>query len=185
MNVRSSLFARRRWGVVLFAALGFGGTASAEPITCSCTLAQTQVGAQVGQVRSVAGAVMASLPSGYGAAEPGTGLYAGTRVMVGPKSSASMSFGTACEIEASENSTVNIQPAESSICVSVLGGEGGTQLGSVASENAFPWQLTSASGGAVIPPTAVPFTLFMSMAAGATIMSTTSLMQDDGNPVSR
>jgi hypothetical protein len=171
-------------GAFLFAAIGFVNAASAEQ-TCGCVLPKASAGAQVGQVRAVTGTVMTSLPSGYGAAKPGTALHAGSSVFVGPKSKAALSFGTACDIEASENSTIQVQPTESEICVAVLDSTASTTLASVSvADRPFILQLLGGRNG-TIPPSYVPFSLFMGAALGATALSTYQAVYDDQDPVSR
>lgn len=139
---------------------------------------------QVGEVRAVTGSVMASLASGFDAAVPGTALHAGNSILVGPKSSVAMSFGTACEVEASENSTIQIQPTETEICVAVSGSNASTTVASVAVDDRpfLPGLLPATVP--TIPLQFIPATMFIGAAVSATALSTGVIFPPPPDPVS-
>ena len=154
--------------VNLFGVAGFWASANAQE--CGCSLPQTAAGVQLGEVRSATGSVMASLPSGFGAAGNGTALFVGSRVMVGPNSNASLAFGGGCSLGVPQNSTVEIAPAGSAICVSVRSEEAGVPTEDLA-------------GAAGSPGVITPATLFLGLAGSAALLSVAA-DDDDESAVS-
>lgn len=177
-------------GIVVFGALG--NVANAQSETCGCTIPQVEAGAKVGEVQSAAGSVMTSLASGYGKADAGTPLYAGTRLLTGPDSKASLSFGTSCAIEVPENATVELRPDAEGLCVAMSDemAASGTNTASVTSSSAagYPYVTSGgagAAGGALSPAAlGVPAGLFAGAAVGAAVLSGVQAAEDDRSSVS-
>lgn len=149
----------------LFGAAGFLTNANAQE--CGCSLPPTAAGVQLGEVRSATGNVMASMPSGFGAAENGTALFVGSRVLVGPNSNASLAFGGGCSLGIPQNSTVEIAPAGSAICVAVSSQAAGIPT---VNEAGIPPE-SLAAGAAGSSGVVGPATLFLGLAGSAALLS--------------
>lgn len=159
-----SFSARHLLRIGAFALLGMGiaQTASAQEGSCACNVPLMQPGAQVGQVSALTGNVRTAVSSGYRAASPGTALYSGTRVLVGPASSASLAFDGGCSLTVEENSAINITPGQSALCVAVSG-------------RTLPGNAVTASN--------IPAYLFLGLAGSAAILSATA--DSDRRSISR
>jgi len=108
---------------VSFATLAFVASAAAQQ-ACVCTLPLAQVGAPVGNVTSVKGDVLASHTAGYAPATPALPLSVGSRLMVGPNSSAEVAFGNQCRVRVQGNSTLKVDPINSGVCIHLEGDRG-------------------------------------------------------------
>lgn len=101
---------------LLFGVMPSGAFAQAAPPECACALPIGAAGVAVGSVGKVSGDVMMSMPAGFGSAKVGAPIVNGSRILVGPKSSASLSFGY-CSVVAPAGSTVSVQPGKANTCV--------------------------------------------------------------------
>lgn len=172
MNKQIAVLNGLRLGTCTLAIVGFMSAANAQE-NCSCLLPTAAAGTQIGTLQSVDGNVRVSLPSGYGAAAQGTPLYQNSRVLVGPNSTAALSLGQGCEITAAQNSTVEIVPQASAICVAMTGDAA-----------LAPAQAGVAGGALSAGPSITPFMLFTGLAGSAALLSAVS-DSDDGPAVSQ
>jgi hypothetical protein len=107
----------------LVASIGVGPVSSfAQDASCSCATAYKGPAGEIGAIRHVSGDVVVSQATGYDSAKAGGGLDFGSRVVVGPKGSASVQVGD-CSVKVPENSSLDISRVENKICLRVLGSE--------------------------------------------------------------
>lgn len=105
----------------LVASVGFGPVSAFAQDACSCSTAYMGSGA-IGSITQVNGDAMVSQAAGYEPAKAGNGLDFGSRVVAGPKGSASVQVG-GCNISVPANSTLDISRVGNKICLKVLGSE--------------------------------------------------------------
>lgn len=106
------------------ATFAFVAPAAAQQ-ACICTLPPAQTGASVGNVTSVKGEVLASHTVGYVPATPALAISVGSRLMVGPNSSAEVAFGNQCRVRVQGDSTLRVDPVESGVCIQIDGNQAG------------------------------------------------------------
>lgn len=87
---------------------------------CSCLVPAGAVGQPIGSIVAVDGRVQVSGVTGFADSKAGTMLSGGNRVIVGPRSSASLSLGDKCPLQVSANQDVALDPVNAKICVRVL-----------------------------------------------------------------
>ncbi|MBN9220045.1 MAG: hypothetical protein J0I79_19040 [Mesorhizobium sp.] len=103
--------------------VGFGSvSAFAQEASCSCATAYHGPANPIGSIRAADGDVMVSQATGYGPAKAGNVLDFGSRVVVGPRGSASVAVG-GCGIEVSANSSLDISRVEGNVCLKLVGSE--------------------------------------------------------------
>lgn len=105
----------------LVASVGLGPVSAFAQDACSCSTAYMGSGA-LGSVTQVNGDAMVSQAAGYEPAKAGNVLDFGSRVVAGPKGSASVQVG-GCNISVPANSTLDISRVGNKICLKVLGSE--------------------------------------------------------------
>lgn len=85
-----------------------------------CTCVAARAGAAAGTLLAADGDVLVSQPTGFVGAAPGSEFAVGSRIMVGPNSSAAILVGGTCRLDLAANADVNIQPTpEGGLCVRV------------------------------------------------------------------
>jgi hypothetical protein len=94
------------------------GNASAED-ACACTAPIPTGSSPLGSLTSVTGNVLVTEDSGYVPAEVGAGLHAGSRVILGSESMATMQVGKGCTVPLSQNSSATLVIADQQLCVQV------------------------------------------------------------------
>lgn len=105
------------------ASAGFGPvSAFAQDASCSCATAYHGAANPIGSIRSADGDVMVSQAAGYGPAKAGNALDFGSRVVVGPKGSASVAVG-GCNVDVPANSSLDVSRIEGNICLRLVGSE--------------------------------------------------------------
>ncbi|MDF2369191.1 MAG: hypothetical protein P1V21_00185 [Rhizobiaceae bacterium] len=87
---------------------------------CSCLVPAGAAGQPIGSIVAVNGRVQVSGATGFSDSKVGTMLSGGSRVIVGPRSSASLSLGDKCPLQVSANQDVALDPVNAKICVRVL-----------------------------------------------------------------
>ena len=95
------------------------GSALAEPSAqCSCATGLVASASAKGSLIDVSGDVFVSGPTGYAQAKAGQSLAPNSRVIVGPKGHAELSYGQ-CQITAPADSTASISTQNQNVCVNV------------------------------------------------------------------
>ncbi|MBZ9674736.1 hypothetical protein [Mesorhizobium sp. ES1-1] len=107
--------------VGLVASVAFGPASALAQDACSCSTAYIGSGT-IGSITHVNGDAMVSQAAGYESAKAGNVLDFGSRVVAGPKGSASVQVG-GCNISVPANSTLDISRVGNKICLKVLGSE--------------------------------------------------------------
>tara|TARA_R110000751_G_scaffold172928_3_gene279353 strand:- start:68562 stop:69314 length:753 start_codon:yes stop_codon:yes gene_type:complete len=87
---------------------------------CSCLVPASVSGQPVGSIVAIDGRVQVSGATGFSDSKVGTMLNGGSRIIVGPRSSASLSLGDKCPLQVSANQDVVLDPVDAKICVRVL-----------------------------------------------------------------
>jgi hypothetical protein len=105
----------------LVASVGFGPVLAFAQDACSCSTAYMGPDA-IGSIKQVNGDAMVSQAAGYEPAKAGNVLDFGSRLVAGPKGSASVQVG-GCNISVPANSTLDISRVGNKICLKVLGSE--------------------------------------------------------------
>ncbi|MFC5385296.1 hypothetical protein ACFPLB_04850 [Aquamicrobium segne] len=151
-----------RSSALVFALAAFGGiatvgSANAQSGTCAC---QVSPGA-TGVLENVVGKVFVRQAGGSTAAQSGIQLGAGDSVMVGPRSSSTVSFGGGCSVSLSANTTLQALPQGNQLCVAVNENAAGAVQDASAA--------TGASSGI---PTAGIVAIGGGIALGAVLLST-------------
>lgn len=85
---------------------------------CNCVVASVTGGGAVGAILDVGmnGNVKIAGDAGYRLAAPGDNLSTGTRMIVGPRGSATVRFGDACQFVIPENQTLHVDLIEGQNC---------------------------------------------------------------------
>ena len=121
MNVLKSLSIH---GLAVVTALNFmplNAFAQSQSLDdCSCLVPAGAAGQPIGSIVAVDGHVQISGATGFSDSKVGTMLSGGSRVIVGPRSSASLSLGDKCPLQVSANQDVALDPVNAKICVRVL-----------------------------------------------------------------
>ncbi|NNF79592.1 MAG: hypothetical protein HKN05_16335 [Rhizobiales bacterium] len=95
------------------------GSVAAEPASeCSCATGMVSNAGAKGSLIDVSGDVFVSGPNGYAEAKAGQSLAPNSRVIVGPKGMANLSYGQ-CQITAPADSTASISTQNENVCVNV------------------------------------------------------------------
>lgn len=87
---------------------------------CACLTAFPGQNMSVGKIVSTQGDVRVSQAAGYVAGGKDAALSIGSRIMVGPKSSAQFQVGSTCNMSVTQNSTADISRVQENICVKLL-----------------------------------------------------------------
>lgn len=87
---------------------------------CACLTAFQGQRMSVGKIISTQGDVRISQAAGYAPGEKDAALSIGSRILVGPKSSAQFQVGATCNISVTQNSTADISRVQENICVKLL-----------------------------------------------------------------
>jgi len=121
MNVLRSLSMH---GLAVVSALNFmpvNAFAQSQSLDdCSCLVPAGSAGQPIGSIVAVDGHVQISGATGFSDSKVGTMLSGGNRIIVGPRSSASLSLGDKCPLQVSANQDVSLDPVNAKICVRVL-----------------------------------------------------------------
>ncbi len=150
--------------VAVFAPLA----AQAQDVSeCACLTAFDGQRMSVGRIISTQGDVRISQAAGYAPGEKDAALTIGSRILVGPKSSAQFQVGSTCNISVTQNSTADISRVQENICVKLLMPEVTASYGQQGSTDA--------------PPAGVNVPLVMFTTAAATALTTTIVeaVEDD------
>lgn len=87
---------------------------------CSCETALVDKGnGVVGSLTMVRGGVLSTSRTGLTAASAGTSLYAGSQVITGPDSAASLKVGSRCSIAMTANSEAVVVNFDKTLCVRI------------------------------------------------------------------
>ncbi|TPM37615.1 hypothetical protein FJ967_16260 [Mesorhizobium sp. B2-3-4] len=147
--------------------VGFGSvSAFAQDASCSCATAYHGPQNPVGSIVSTNGDVMVSQAAGYGPAKAGNTLDFGSRVVVGPKGTASVAVG-GCNLDVPANSSLDVSRVEGNICLKLVG-----------SEQTAAVQQSSGAPGGFGPPEGI----FAGALLATGVLAAT---QNDDNAVSR
>lgn len=97
------------------------GVALAQDVSeCACVTAFQGQNMSVGKIVATQGDVRISQAAGYAVGEKDAALSIGSRIMVGPKSSAQFQVGSTCNISVTQNATADISRVQDNICVKLL-----------------------------------------------------------------
>jgi len=148
--------------------IGFGPvSAFAQDAACSCATAYQGAAGAIGSVSRVSGDAMISQAAGFDLAKPGSSLGFGSRVVVGPKGSASVQVG-GCNLDVPANSSLDISRVGGNICLKL--------------DQSAQSAKAETSGGAGVGGFGPPEAMF----AGALLTSgVLAATQNDDNGVSR
>ena len=103
--------------MVLLGVLSGHSALAEEQNVCACVLAQNDRQSAVATIEDMTGTVMVAQSAGFTEAENGFELGAGSRVIVGAKSTAVISAGATCTFGVPENTDVSFVAQEDNICV--------------------------------------------------------------------
>lgn len=91
-------------------------SAFAQDAACSCTTAYQGAAGAIGSVSRVSGDALISQAAGFDVAKVGSSLGFGSRVVVGPRGSASVQVGS-CSLDVPANSSLDISRVGGNICL--------------------------------------------------------------------
>ena len=117
------------FGLALAVTGGVAGVSSAhaQPAECGCLVAAGTAGV----INSASGNVFVSQANGSVPAQSNMALHVGNSVIVGPKSTSTVSFGQNCTLNLRANTVFKVQPQDGKLCLAVNrqtgGAAGGTQ----------------------------------------------------------
>jgi len=173
MILRSSNFLV---GTLLALAAGASHAAAQEAPICACSVPMTVGAAPLGSLTEVNGNVMVTQAAGYVAAEEGTGLWPGSRVVLGADASATLRVGKDCALDLPANSTATLLATGQQLCVQVA-----APLTTARSSTLVSPQTTYGQTGQTPPRDDLPLALFGTAAAGAAIGALLDDGPDNGN----
>ena len=104
-------------GTLLALAASASFAAAQEAPACACAVPMTVGSTPLGSLTDVEGNVMVTQAAGYAAAQEGTGLQPGSRVILGADASATLRIGEACALDLIANSTATLLPTDGQLCV--------------------------------------------------------------------
>lgn len=154
--------------------IGFGPvSAFAQDAACSCTTAYSGAAGAIGSLVHVRGEVLISRAAGYAPAKRGSSVDLGSRIVVGPKGSASAQIGD-CNLNIPANSSLDISQNGSNICLKVE--QAAQSAGAGASGGA------GSAGGVGVAGFGPPEAIFAGAVLTTGVLAAT---QKTGNGVSR
>jgi hypothetical protein len=106
-------------GTLLALAASASYAAAQDAPTCACAVPVTVGSAPLGSLTEVSGSVMVTQAAGYVAAQEGTGLLPGSRVVLGADASATLRVGQDCALDLLPNSTATLLSTGQHLCVQV------------------------------------------------------------------
>ena len=106
-------------GTFLALAASASYAAAQEAPICACSVPMTVGAAPLGSLTEVNGNVMVTQAAGYVAAQEGTGLLPGSRVVLGADASATLRVGQDCALDLLANSTATLLASGEQLCVQV------------------------------------------------------------------
>jgi hypothetical protein len=166
-------------GTLLALAASVSVAAAQDAPACACAVPMTVGSAPLGSLTEVNGNVMVTQAAGYVAAQEGTGLLPGSRVVLGSDASATLRIGEDCSLDLLPNSTATLLSTDQQLCVQLATPQTAAQSSTIVSPKATYGQSVDGASGVN-----VPLAIFGTAVLGAAGGALADDDDDDESPVS-